>query len=389
MASQHTVLVGAFERDNFGDELFRAMTSPLFDGGRLDFAAPFLPNPELSADAATRPTIYRYRDLFGGGGIDNVWVVGGEVGGTTMDEAYSMTATEDAWQAYLGASSRSRRHILSDAYGGPWWHSPYLPSIPRSLRGTRLVVNSVGVSGMPRLPLRTLLAASGTLRRATYVSVRDRRSSLVCAALGIRHKLLPDLVHTLEVPHEPLGSQAVAPSAERLALVQARESLLDEVGVHAFAQSLLAVEAIRGWRLNLFSAGTARFHDSRERYERLQRELTLAGHFESVALAPVGSAADRVRQIATASLWIGTSLHGMIVASAAGVPRVSLPNAKVARYCRTWSDPMPSEASLPELPDAVSHALNPSTLDAAARFQTACRDLARRGLDAALASVRG
>jgi hypothetical protein len=84
----------------------------------------------------------------------------------------------------------------------------------------------------------------------------------------------------------------------------------------------------------LFRAGAAPWHDDLEPYGRLIRRLAVPARiFESLHIW------DICGLIAGARRFVGTSLHGRIVADAFAVPAVSLEQAPgAARKLRAWLD---------------------------------------------------
>lgn len=376
-------LVGAFERDNFGDELFRSLTAAHLAGEHPDWdIAPAGPFVSRIVGGSGAP-IHRLADLDGEPTRDGTWVVGGEVGGTSLLDAFMMSTTDRQFQRYLAASPRDRRRLVAETAGVPFHASPYLPRRRRTTEDALgYVINSVGLAGVLRLRGRALLNAVAVLREADYISVRDRRSSRVLRALGIKHRLAPDLVHVLE-----RGDDRERDPAESVALVQIRAETLSDIGLGDVARQLASVTALKRFEVALFSAGTARNHDSRELYESLQDRLIKMGIRASIDDSV--DAESRVRAISRAGLWVGTSLHGSIVASALGTPRVALDNIKVSRYAQTWSDPMPWGVGINRLESAIDYALSGPAKRAARLHQAELKGGATSSLYAGMRALAG
>lgn len=72
-------LVGAYERDNFGDLLFALVAPRLFDE-EVTLTAPF----PGRVDELIGDKVVLYGPLFERGGPDIVWVAGGEVGASSL-----------------------------------------------------------------------------------------------------------------------------------------------------------------------------------------------------------------------------------------------------------------------------------------------------------------
>ena len=88
----------------------------------------------------------------------------------------------------------------------------------------------------------------------------------------------------------------------------------------------------------LFRAGAAAHHDRLEPYELLVSRWTVPVQiFHSLHIW------ELCALVAGARCFVGTSLHGRIVATAWGVPRMFLPlvpNAKVNEHISMWDQPM-------------------------------------------------
>src|SRR5215218_1336037 len=93
-SSRRVLLVGAYERDNFGDLLFLLVTERY-----LVAAAPF------SADmrALLGRHIPAYGPLLRDEAFDAIWTVGGQVGRVDLLRAYRMSASPEAWAAFEAA----------------------------------------------------------------------------------------------------------------------------------------------------------------------------------------------------------------------------------------------------------------------------------------------
>lgn len=356
------VLVGAYERDNFGDILFLHATRYALGTRTALATSPF----EADTRALGGDIVSDYTDVFlKQPDISFLWTVGGEIGGTTSIDAASMSSI---------AARASRRSL-------PPYASPYLPRPSRhsSLRRAPSVVNSVGVSALAFAEHERRVEAIGALREATFLSVRDSESSRFLKRMGISHSVAPDIVHTIQ---DWLG--APPRDGRDVALVQLSAEVLGRVGSHAVAKALAGSVPAR-FTLRVFFAGEAPGHDSREGMEIVAseyRKLTSRPVEVSEAL----TAHDKAAEIARASLWIGTSLHGFIVATAYGVPRVGLEIQKVAQYARTWDIQAPVAVKMTDLQRAVEAALERNSISSM-REARRLRALAHANSVSAIAAI--
>ncbi|HEX5620662.1 MAG TPA: polysaccharide pyruvyl transferase family protein, partial [Solirubrobacteraceae bacterium] len=354
-SSPRVLLVGAYERDNFGDLLFLLVTERYLDGAEVVAAAPF------SADMRTLldRDIPAYGPLLRDEAFDAIWTVGGQVGRVDLRRAYKMSATPDEWAAFEAAPQSQQRELLLQATGGEAPLSPYIPlpaAHPRNA-GAVTVLNSVGISGVRSVPPRRREAVVGALRGATSIAVRDDSSSALLTELGIEHRLLPDAVHAISRVHP-----AERDDGADTAIVQISSARLRMLGHARVGRALALSSELRGRPIRLLLAGTATGHDSVEDYERVAR----AARGADIAIVPDRRPLALVEHLRRARVVIGTSLHVRIVAAAYGVPRVSLSKPKPTRYARLWDPDMPFDVGLAELDDAVGAAVARAATPAAA-----------------------
>lgn len=326
------VLVGAYERDNFGDILFLHATRHWL-GDRVSRAtAPF------SGDTTVvdGDLIDGYVPVLNGANVPFVWVVGGETGGTTLSQAASAADRDPA------------------SPGLPSFASPYMPRPSRypASAGAKYVINSVGVAPAVGLSGRRRIETIGAIREASFLSVRDRGSAALLDRWDIPHHVAPDIVHTIRTS---IGLPD-GPSEPDVALVQFKERHIAAHGLEQVAQALVSSAGLRPFRIRLFSAGEAPGHDSTEVLHRLADEIRRIEGSDRVDVSTARTSLEKAAEIARCGLWVGTSLHGFIISTAYGVPRVALLLEKVARYARSWDVNQPSNVPLAEIDAAVATA---------------------------------
>lgn len=348
-APPSVLLVGAYERDNFGDLLFLHQTERYLEGAHLEVAAPF---PGATSENVPR-VVPGYAAVMRSRSFDHIWTVGGEVGDVTVDTAAIMSAPAIA-ASVSGIDCADSITALTglDPKDGAYLVNPrLLPPFSR----TELHVNSVGVSRIVTLNSRRRWRLLRSLYASRHVSVRDSESSRILTRFGISHTLAPDLIQTIALTR-PRGSD---PQPD-VALFQMSEELLSRHGPARVANAL-ASSFPRHMKIELFVAGSAPGHDSVALYEQVKRALRASHPHRAVEISSVGSALDRADQIARSGLWIGSSLHGRIVSCAYDIPRISLEVDKVTAYARTWDRTMPYGVALEHLPHAVERALQPAS----------------------------
>ncbi|WP_130176103.1 polysaccharide pyruvyl transferase family protein [Cryobacterium sp. SO1] len=345
-----TVFVGAYERDNFGDLLFLLQTQHVL--GRADglATAPFAGDMTELLDLR----IPSYSSVVRDQPIKSVWVVGGEVGSTSVVDAYRMSADDQEYRGFGSLRRRDRVAELERISGLAWDASPYVPRMSafENTYGATSIINSVGISGMRGLRGDRSDETWGAIREASYVSVRDSASSELLTKHSVSHVLAPDLIHSIGITR-PLER----PRELDLALVQVKAHVLQSHGAIAFAEVLANSPALRNFRIRLFAAGYARGHDSMELYEEVVAAFRRMAPSRSIDIAQSKMPLDKVDEIARCGLWIGTSLHGSIISTAYDVPRVALELDKLVRYTSSWGETMPVGVPIGDLNAAVETAL--------------------------------
>lgn len=350
MSDEPIALVGAYERDNFGDLLLGLVTRDLL-GRPVSWTAPTTGNTDhlLGTEVAAYPREFATRPQ------GAVWLVGGEIGGVTI-------------RGMLGYNA----HAAGAADTSGIEH-PYLLR-PSQFSGTSdrpFVVNSVGIGGIARLKPMEAALARAALREADAVSVRDPRSSQLLAEWGVQHVLAPDVVHALPRVHPVMAGQDDA------VVVQMRAKDTERITPAGLAELLGSVPALAGLRLRMFVAGTAPGHDSTQQYAEViaaYRGLFGAG---SIEIIETRDPLELAEAIATSRLCIGTSLHGRIISAAYGVARVSLNVPKVNRYAAHWDPEMPYRVEIAELATAVENAFRADPSSAVRLSEQAAANLAQ------------
>ena len=352
-SSPRVLLVGAYERDNFGDLLFLLVTERYLDGAEVVAAAPFSADMRALLDRH----VPAYGPLLRDEAFDAIWTVGGQVGRVDLLRAYRMSASPEAWAEFEAAPEAEQSAILEYATGGAPPPSPYIPlpaAYPRNA-GAVTVLNSVGIAGA-----RGREPVVKALRGATAISVRDGSSSALLTELGVGHRLLPDAVHALSRRY-PADRDAAADTA----IVQISSARLRMLGHARVGRAIARSPQLRGRPVRLLLAGTATGHDAVEDYERVAR----AARGVDIAIVPERRPLELVEHIRRARV---------VVRTCSDVPRVSLSKPKPTRYAQLWDPDMPYDVGLDQLDDAVgaalAHAATPTAAAHAERLSRAAHE---------------
>lgn len=360
---KRALLVGAYERDNFGDELFLLVTEHyLAEAGYETVAtAPFAADMTPLLDR----TIDRFVDRLEDETFDLVWTVGGEAGAIGTDTAMRWSVTPEVFARFSAEDVAGRAQIRKEVMGNTPVETPYMPRLsafPRNVL-TPTVVNSIGLGSVAKASTDRRAQVFRVLREASAISVRDPKSSAALAAGKIDHMLAPDLVHAIRNMHPRPSDE----SGSGHVLIQVNQAQIKSIGLTRYADAIAESEALKPYPLRLFYAGLAAGHDSPEEYRRIRERILERSPGRDVEILE-GSRRpwDLVDEIRRATLWFGASLHGRIVASAYDVPRISLARGKVDTYAETWDDVMPLRVRIDDLDAAVRSALADATRAAAA-----------------------
>ncbi|MCU0841089.1 MAG: polysaccharide pyruvyl transferase family protein [Thiobacillaceae bacterium] len=342
------ILFGACDRHNLGDLLFPHIAQALL-----------APRPCLIAGVAERDltpfgghrvaALARVSADWGDRPADLIHV-GGELLTCGLYEAAVMTLPPDQAPAAIARydADAMGRQAWAEALLGLWQRLAYLAPKALFRRPGRFIHLALGGVDLPRLPAAMRAEVIDRLRESDALTVRDRVSQAALAEAGIAAELAPDpavlvaeLFGTRVAHHAGRGEPArVREHFPRGYLaVQFAAEFGDDATLRGLAEQLDRIAADTGLGLVLFRAGAAPWHDDLGVYRRLLGFLRGpdAWLFESLDLW------DLCALLAGARAYVGSSLHGRIVASAYGVPGINLlrpvqagRTGKQAAYLATW-----------------------------------------------------
>ena len=304
-----TVLFGAFDRHNLGD-LLLARVAEREEAGPVVFAG-------LAARDMTPfggPSVVPLEEAIADGSVRLI-----HVGGEVLD----CDAEQAAYMLGEPTLALRRRCTYAVAKGD-------LPA------GSSVEFRAVGGVALAERPAAFRGEVLAALAQADRVTVRDVVTHGFLLANGIGAELVPDPVSRVAAL---FGEEILArkPAIEGYAAVQFAAEWGDDETLAQLARGLDRI----GRPVALFRAGAAPWHDDLEPYRRLAARLTVpVSIFESLNIWGICGL------IAGARLFVGTSLHGRIVAEAFGVPAMSIePQPGSARklhaYLRTWRPTAP------------------------------------------------
>lgn len=352
---RHIRLLCSCDRYNYGDLLFpivtrTALKALLGSNHRYDFAQYGLARSNLSVYGALPSMGIRdlYRDAKDG---DVVLVAGGENLAQTWFVMHLTLLSAQAaakWEAYprwLGAALVEK--LSQWRYGGRQ-QFPYIVSPDQFTAGVRVMYNSVGGWPLRFYPPSSQQAIAGSLGKASFISVRDQEAASILRGLNpsLCIHTAPDCVFLVAdlLPPEKLAE---------LASPAVRELLQDTGEYFCFQcnprygrtnredlkQQLLALSSQSG--LNILLTPIGRIHSFED--DVFLPSLAAEMGDRVRVLPPSATVYDILYSLASARLFCGTSLHGVVTAIAYGVPFVPLlsEDPKLRNNIESWEAGIP------------------------------------------------
>lgn len=348
--------IGAFERDNFGDLLFLEVFRKLIGN-----KATVIPGSIKFSDmrTITGEIIYPYHFLLNNFKFDCVYVVGGEIGGVNSKGGLMMDLPKDTLNDLQCVDdNKLSDYIVKGVTGIEGYNTKhaYIPDIAQYPKNekTKLILNSVGLSGINNIEEDFLHSTITLLKRAT-ISVREAKSLDTLKKYGIQAEISPDIVHTLPNFHPKFISN------KDYFVFQINSELIEKNNYSTKFISNIISEIAKKIKLDvkLFLAGTATFHDDVETYKDIETEFKKINKSQNITIAEERNPLKLVDYISGSKLWIGTSLHGRIVANSYNIPRISIENEKVNNYTSKWDNQFPSNIKLEDVIDKINQVMSP------------------------------
>lgn len=339
------ILFGAFDRHNFGDLLLARCAARAAGDRPVLFAG--LAERDLGSFGGVRTrTLDRLIAAFGGEAADFVHV-GGEILTTSAWEATVMLETpEDAGRVIaLHGGSAANRNAWAATQLGTQRSIPYVAGRGDLPSCWTVGFRSAGGVALPELPAAEREEVLRALAGATELTVRDARTLASLRASGLDARLAPDPASaTPALFRAEIRERADCGEIRKLATRQGRWIAVqlaahwgDDETLDRIAQALSHAATLHDAGVVPFRAGLAPWHDDREVLLRLARRID---PHVPVVLLESAHVFDICALLAHSAAYLGTSLHGWIVADAFGVPAhclVASGRDKAAAYLDTWS----------------------------------------------------
>lgn len=343
-------LLCSCDRYNYGDLLFpivtrAALTSIFGSDDRYDFAEYGLARSDLSVYGALPSRGIRdlYRDAKDG---DVVLLAGGENLAQTwfaMHLTLLSTETAERWRKYpMWLSAALVERLSRWRYGGRQ-QFPYILSTDQFASGVRVMYNSMGGWPLRLYPPRSQQAIAGSLGKASFISVRDLESASMLRELdpALRIHTAPDCVF-LAADLLPRARIAALISAEVRELLQGAGEFLcfqcnppyGQANRDELKRQLLTLSAQSGLSILLTPIGRIYAFEDDVFLASLGAEMG-----DRVRVLPASATIyDILYTLASARLFCGTSLHGVVTALTYGIPFVPLltEDPKLGNNLKSW-----------------------------------------------------
>lgn len=346
-----TIVFGAFDRHNFGDLLFPHVVAAMLGDRNLIFAG--------LAERDLRP--------FGGHQVQGLASLASDWSDrpVTIIHAGGELLACEAWQAAVmllppNDAQAVIRHFASRPQEGARWaqqmlglssRAPYMVARKMFGAGSRILYNAVGGMDLAARDPALLAEVLERLGEADATGVRDRLTQAVLSDAGIRTQLMPDCaVMVAELFGGRVRSHASTGEVESVMrsrphgyiAVQFSAGFGDDRTLDIMAAQLDLVTAETGCGVVFFRAGAAPWHDDLSVYERTAHRMRngTSHVFSSLDIW------DICALIADSKAYLGSSLHGRIVAMAYALPRLNLRDpsqasgpTKCSAFADTWEAP--------------------------------------------------
>lgn len=346
------ILFGACDRHNLGDLLFPHIVEALVSPRPVVIAG--VAERDLSAFgghrvAALASLAARWESDWGDRPAHLVHV-GGELLACSLYEAAVMTLPPLEAPAAIARFDRDEvgRQTWAESLLGLRQRVAYLAAKALFRRPGRFIHLALGGVDLPRLPAAMRSEVIERLKESDALTVRDRYTQAALAEAGLTAKLVPDPAElATRLFGERIAAHAEAGKPARVrerfpkgyVAVQFAAEFGDDATLLNLAAQLERIAGDRDLGLVLFRAGAAPWHDDLEVYRRLLG-LMRGCHtwlFDSLDIW------DLCALLARARLFLGSSLHGRIIANGFAVPGVNIlspgqpgPIGKQAAYLATW-----------------------------------------------------
>jgi polysaccharide pyruvyl transferase WcaK-like protein len=328
---KHIYILSASDRFNYGDVLFPIVAKhELQKLGDYTFHNIATIKSDLS-DCGAMPT-QGYKVLLDYKNIpenSTLVVAGGEV--LTANWSRLLSFTKDFYyRIYEKYEGERLEKFAKFLFGKNQLAYPFLPASKRLLSKFKLVFHAVG--GGPTQNLKPQEEVKRAIESALYFSVREKETrQRIANNYSADVKLVPDSVMVLSdiYPKESLPASL----KEDYVCVQFGYFKSSHM-LPVILKELRKIHQSHKLKIGLLSIGNCPGHDDMKSAEWLKDKADFP-----VQILPCDSINEITSAIANAKLFIGTSLHGVIVSLSYGNPFVAVNKKirKIESYSQAWA----------------------------------------------------
>lgn len=371
-ATDNVLIIGAFDRYNYGDLLFPIIIEKQLETYGRDFNAQFfgIVKSDLRA-VGGKPTgsiqqFYQACDT--AEGHTSVIVAGGEAVAVTWNSL--LLALSGLFKRTHRFHHRLGRVIDINALAkrvlGGKTELPFVLTKTAFKHVDQVIFNSLGGSELDPEIFSRYPNLAQQLKQVDYFAVRDRATQDRLQSYGIPTQLYPDsaILMSKFFPRKKLVDRTSPAVRTYVAANRGRYIFFQVKYNHAkkkerlIASQLDRVAAADDLSLCFCPIGKALNHDDQIALRRIAPYLkNKPAVFDTVSIW------DIMYLIANARVYTGTSLHGAITAMSYAVPYVGLEVTKLNSYLNTWGiDGLDRIVALSELADGVQRAIHTDQL---------------------------
>lgn len=347
--------IGAYDRFNYGDLLFPLVLNHVAESSGHPPLQHFSPRRSALVDlgAVRTGSLADLEKLRKRAESFAVVLGGGEVGGADWSQALITAAPVPADLVLIALrrlAPSSALDLLGRALFRSSWPTPYFPTVS-AVSQHPAAASAIGVSSISMLNSRIRAEVISALRQFRFISVRDLDGQRALAQYGLHAELAPDSVSIL-----PELRPGLSPNPDGPLVVQVARHWMRRRGIQLVqALSELSREYSE---IVLLPIGLAGGHGDYVALQKVRRALSPNTNAPIRVINPT-SVWEIAETIASAKLFVGTSLHGTITALATATPFVPLAGVpKLDSYIGTWAREMARISVEPEnLIESARHAL--------------------------------
>ena len=369
MATKNTILIiGAFDRYNYGDLLFPLVIEEQLKTYGQDFEASFfgIVNSDLSAlgGKPTEDIQAFYQQCDANTGHTSIIVAGGEAVAVTWN---SLLLALNTWfkrthrfhhriNRVVNLNTAAKRLLRGKT------ELPFVFTKSDFKHVDNVIFNSLGGSELDPVVFDRFPKLRDKLLNVDYFAVRDLATQGNMAKQHIQTSLYPDsaILMSKFYPNEVLVERVSAQTKAYVSEKRGRYVFFQIKNNHAknkealIAQQLDLIAEHPDTQLCFCPIGKALNHDDHIALQRIAPLLQKAPTvFDEVNIW------DIMYLIANAKMYVGTSLHGAITAMSYAVPYVGVVVPKLHSYLQTWGiDGLDGKVELNELHQGFLKAVN-------------------------------